>query len=196
MGLEAPGNSMNIMLDLETAGTGPDAAIMAIGAVAFTSTNVISQHYVVVDLEDSVRAGGVIDASTFKWWMKQSQEARSELAKNPQPLKWAIGWFDDFVIKASHYGIDKLNDHSLCLWGNGSDFDNVILSGAYRRLGLATPWPYYGNRCYRTVAALHQDIKFIRSGIHHRALDDALSQANHLINIFKKLGITNEQRNT
>lgn len=33
------------------------------------------------------------------------------------------------------------------------------------------------------MKALHSEIKMVRTGIHHNALDDAQSQAEHLISI-------------
>lgn len=70
---------------------------------------------------------------------------------------------------------------SRLLWGNGSDFDNVILASAYRSCNLEVPWKFWNNRCYRTVKALRPDIKIHRSGTYHNALDDAVSQAEHLM---------------
>ena len=82
-----------IMLDLETMGLGPDAAIVAIGAVAFdTSTLAIDpcKFFVAVDLESSVRSGGVMDASTVMWWMQQDEVARRILLKDTSQLGVAL----------------------------------------------------------------------------------------------------------
>lgn len=67
------------------------------------------------------------------------------------------------------------------VWGNGAAFDNVILASAYRRVTAGTPWQYWNDRCYRTVKALHPDVPMQRTGDHHNALDDAISQAHQLI---------------
>ena len=37
------------------------------------------------------------------------------------------------------------------LWGNGSDFDNVIVGSLFDSFGLVKPWSYGRNRCYRTM---------------------------------------------
>ena len=55
-----------VMLDLETMGKGPDAAIVAIGACTFdiAAGKIGTTYYNRVDLASAVSAGGVIDAST------------------------------------------------------------------------------------------------------------------------------------
>ncbi len=168
----------DVMLDLETMGNGPNAAIVAIGAVAFNpSTNSIDdKFYTPVDLESSVKAGGVMDPSTVLWWMQQSDAARSLFSKQGIPLETAIKDFSCWLGKIA------LRD-DIRMWGNGSDFDNVILSSAYRSLGIPLPWNFWSNRCYRSIKSLHPEIKMQRTGTHHNALNDAESQALHLMAI-------------
>jgi hypothetical protein len=69
----------DLMLDLETMGTSPNAAIVAIGAVKFDpgTGELGGRFYQVVDLASSVAAGCVIDPDTVLWWMRQSPEARA-----------------------------------------------------------------------------------------------------------------------
>jgi exodeoxyribonuclease VIII len=43
------------------------------------------------------------------------------------------------------------------------------------------PWRHWNDRCYRTVKSLYPDVKLERVGTHHNAVDDAESQARHLI---------------
>jgi hypothetical protein len=79
---------------------------------------------------------------------------------------------------------DHTTQDSLQIWGNGADFDNVILSSAYRNTGHVTPWGTYKNRCYRTIKSANRHVAMARTGTHHNALDDAKSQAQHLIRIW------------
>jgi hypothetical protein len=71
-----------IMLDLETFGTGTNAAVVSIGACAFNietgEVNDVDVFHARIDLSKS-RSPGVIDASTVEWWMRQNEEARMEL---------------------------------------------------------------------------------------------------------------------
>jgi len=74
------------------------------------------------------------------------------------------------------------------VWGNGASFDNVILSEAYRRIGSEAPWPFWKDRCYRTVKSMAV-VPMSRTGTHHNAIDDARDQALHLMTINDEWGI-------
>lgn len=171
----------NIMLDLETMGKGTSAAICSIGAVEFDLENGIigREFYTVVDLEDSVSNGGVIDASTVLWWMRQSEDARSELQRKGNRIETALTMFSEWL------GGCGFGSEEICIWGNGAAFDNVILRSAYENSGLKTPWEFWNDRCYRTIKGMRPDIKIVREGTHHCAVDDARDQALHLIRILK-----------
>lgn len=169
---------MHIMVDLETMGTRPDAPITAIGAVAFAEDGIIDTFYRVVDLKSSVDAGATIDPGTVMWWMEQSDEARSALAEPGMSIREALVEFAGFTGDFLEAGV----------WGNGASFDNVILSEAYKRIGMDAPWPFWKDKCYRTVKGIWKDIKLDRVGTHHNALNDAESQAEHLIAINRAAG--------
>jgi hypothetical protein len=166
----------DVMIDLETMGTGPDAAIVAIGAVSFDigTGQIGRKFYAVVDLASSVKSGGQIDADTVLWWLKQSDEARGEFDRIGEGHLNALLRFSEWM--QAEDATDKLK-----VWGNGAAFDNAILAGAYKRENLSPPWKFWNDRCYRTVKALHPSVSMERTGTHHNALDDAESQALHLM---------------
>lgn len=185
-----------VMIDLETMGKTNDAAITAIAAVEFSADTYAidpssggivyrdsrrSDFYRVVDLNTSVREGGVMDASTVLWWMKQSEEARQMFSETAVDIKTALKDFSLWL------GTKLETD----VWGNGATFDLVILEGAYNRSGIATPWGHRNERCYRTmkntVGAEFKE-KERASGVHN-ALEDALSQAQHLCYICFMKGV-------
>jgi exodeoxyribonuclease VIII len=168
------------MLDLETMGTGQDAAIVSVAAVRSTETEIVDSFNVCVSLQSSVSAGMVIDPSTVIWWMRQSDESRQVLTGSAVSLRACCELFAAWIGKDCE------------LWGNGADFDNAIMSNAYRMVGLEQPWHYTANRCFRTVKALYPQIEFERIGTHHSALDDAKSQALHLIKCFKSFEFSTE----
>jgi exodeoxyribonuclease VIII len=166
----------DIMLDLETMGNGPDAAIIAIGAIDFDvdTCKTGTGFYVHVDLASSVAAGGIIDPSTVLWWMKQNDQARGAFARPGEKIAVALHLFAEWVsVRGAR--------NEVRVWGNGAAFDNVILASAYRRLDLVPPWEFWNDRCYRTMKAQYPDIKLQRAGTHHNAIDDAISQADHLL---------------
>jgi hypothetical protein len=106
--------------------------------------------------------------------MKQSDAARAIYTndkpkpKLPDVLAQLIDWY---------------NSQDMPTWGNGSTFDNVILRNAFRACNYEPPWSYWNDRCYRTLKSQHPDVKMARTGTHHNAYDDAVSQANHLLQI-------------
>lgn len=169
--------SNNVAIDLETMDTASTAAIVSIGAVKFDKDGIKDKFYAIIDLEDCVRLGLTMSPSTVKWWIRQTNKSDTFNDSLSVNLALALIRFSEWI------------GHDAKVWGNGSDFDNVILSNAYNACSLTSPWKYYNNCCYRTIKNLAPHIKMCRQGIHHNALDDATSQALHLIEIVKELGI-------
>jgi DNA polymerase III epsilon subunit-like protein len=167
----------SVMLDLETMGNSPNAAIIAIGAVEFDpeSHTIGKKFYTIIDLASSVDAGGIIDADTVLWWLKQSDEARAALTDGiTTSIVQALQQFQKWCASLG-------NKKDLIVWGNGANFDNVILKSAFDRLEMAVPWHYWNDRCYRTVKSLNPDIPLQPFGIKHTAISDAENQAVHLM---------------
>lgn len=160
----------HVMVDLETVDNVPSSAIVSIGAVLFDHTGV-SQNtfYEVVDLQSCLDAGLSMTADTLSWWMKQSDPARAVFQQKG----------DHAALVLSRFG--KYLPPNCKLWGNGASFDNAILANAYRAFGMPAPWQFWNDRCYRTVVA--GLAKRQQTGTHHNALDDAISQAHHLIQV-------------
>lgn len=167
-----------VMLDLETMGTKPGSAIVAIGAVLFDveKRTIEKDFYASIALDSCMEHGLTCDPGTVLWWMRQGDAARSAIAEVAgMPLRHALFEF------ATLFG----EKSELTVWGNGSDFDNVLLTCAYERANIRLPWNPFNNRCYRTIKNLpqHKTTKIVRVGTHHNALDDARSQALHLIQL-------------
>jgi hypothetical protein len=173
-----------LMVDLETGGTKPGCPVFAIGAVFFSSTEPEWKGPAFYGICARKQDGLVEQEDTMAWWAKQNEQARKliadiekpDCATLPETLKAFATWCH------AHCEPDQLQ-----VWGNGADFDNVILSAAYHYAGLQQPWGAYKGRCYRTLKSLRSDIKLMRTGMHHNALDDALSQAEHAVRIMKAM---------
>ena len=169
------------MVDLETLSTENNAVIVSIGIALFDEENVVKQFYLPIDLSsyDYFMEGVFhISTSTVLWWMKQSDEARKVFSDSrAESIKTALPAVKAFLETHATSGVK--------VWGNGSDFDNVILANAYKACEMKLPWKYYNNRCYRTVKDLCPGVPIIREGTHHNALDDAVNQAKHLIELNK-----------
>jgi exodeoxyribonuclease VIII len=165
------------MVDLETLNSNERSAIVSIGACKFSQGKIGSEFYKIVDLQSSVDAGLTMSPSTVIWWMQQGPEARYifDRKANKTSLKAALVEFGTFIGTGAE------------VWGNGADFDNVILRNAYDAFNLPLPWKYWNNRCYRTIKGLNPQIKIRRTGTYHNALDDAKTQAEHLMEIMPNL---------
>lgn len=159
------------MLDLETLATQSNAVIVSIGAVNFDEENLEEEgFYAVLDTADQVKHGRVIDASTVSWWSTQSDGARKVLSERQQPVVDVLEQFADFCKER--------------IWGNGADFDNIILGSLYDAYGIKRPWSYSKNRCFRTIKNVMKltpkETRPEFEGVKHNALADALNQAQHL----------------
>lgn len=168
---------INIMLDLEALSAKNNAAILSIGAVKFGTESIIDRFYRVVSLKSCTGRGFVMDADTIAWWMKQSDEARKIFTEESISIDIALREFSDFV------GGD------VPVWGNGATFDNVIITSAFELCRVNKPWKFWNDKCYRTIKSAFPEIKLERTGTHHNALNDAESQAMHLIKINKETGL-------
>lgn len=175
---EKPGT--NIMVDLETLGTKPTSIILSIGACRITEGEPADHFYRVINVASCRDAGLTSDDSTVKWWNSQDENARRVFTDPSVPLFQALADFSTYMRK---YG-----SRSVRLWGNGSDFDNVILNNAFQAVGASTPWMFYNNRCFRTVRKLFGQniVEPERQGTYHNALDDALHQARILTQILNR----------
>ena len=169
----------HIMIDLETVNNKADAAIVSIGAVVFDENEIKEEFHINVNTDSCVGNGMSIDHSTLCWWMEQSREARLQAFRyNAVDLITALTGLSSFIEEPQNSQSDVV------MWGNGAAFDNAILSLAYDRVKLVQPWCFWNDMCYRTISKL-SGIKREQKGTHHNALEDAKSQALHLIEINK-----------
>lgn len=166
--LEAVAQLDNAMIDIETLGKKPGAAVLSIGAVMFGAAGLGETFYAPVLLQSCIDVGLTIDPETVAWWMKQSDEARAAaFVADAAPLKVVLMCFTEwFVAQKARYP-----------WCHGATFDVPILDAAYEACGLQAPWKFYDVRDTRTLYDL-AGVKVDRSkGTHHNALDDAHAQA-------------------
>ncbi|EPO2704057.1 3'-5' exoribonuclease domain-containing protein [Escherichia coli] len=175
----------HLMIDLETMGKNPDAPINALAGKFFDpATGEMGPEFSkTIDLET---AGGVIERDTIKWWLKQSREAQSAILTDEIPL-------DDALLQLREFIDENSGEFFVQVWGNGANFDNVILRRSYERQGIPCPWRYTNDRDVRTMVALGLVMDFdARSvitfeGERHNALHDARYQAKYVSAIWQKL---------
>lgn len=173
---------MDLMIDLETFGTGPKAVIASIGAVCFnykvgTNYNTKNeQFYKIIDARSQPNRS--FDPDTIYFWMNQTYEARKaiipkfEEERKPNytelvSLEQALGNLQTFC---KDHKIEKI-------WCYGATFDHIILMDAYKELGLSFPVSYRDLLDMRTFVYIMPKVERPEMGINHNALDDASRQA-------------------
>lgn len=168
----------HIMVDLETLGTGQDAAILIIGACKFDIRDGEPAHHgtfeVRIEWEDAFIRRRV-DAATVQWWLQQEEDARQVLV-NPS---YAVTTKEALVQLAEFIDGDYQP-----VWSNGATFDIAILENAYAQFDMMPPWKYNSPRDVRTLVHLAEDVvrreDFPFEGTPHNALHDALHQAKYV----------------
>lgn len=172
----------DIMIDLETLATSPDAAILTIGAVKFDpfgdelSDSQMDSYYVKVDVDSCDRLGLVTNDDTIAWWGNQSKEAQEE-AFSPD------GRID---IVDAMTGLYKFCWGAKRVWSHGAAFDVVICEHIFKKMQKAVPWQFWTVRDTRTLFDLGIDPQR-PPVLKHHALEDAWNQAVGVQNVFKKL---------
>lgn len=168
----------HLMIDFETLGNTPDAAVISLGAVIFDRDKIIHERLWLFNMTgqlDSRRRS--VSADTISWWMGQGEKAKQVFEKSQLEGVTLNAFSQQFQEFCPPY-LD------VRIWGNGASFDISIMESILRQLGVRSPWKFWNHRCYRTMKACFLvDKKF--EGTKHDALDDAKHQANCLIEYWK-----------
>ncbi len=167
-----------IMIDLETLGTQPNAAVVQIGAAAFNydmeemasiSIDIIPDHI------DGINFS--VDYSTIRWWITQSDEARKGITRTPRSTATeGLQDFDKFF--------KDICDPKCEVWAHPSKFDIPILENMYKVYGIDIPWDRRNVRCVTTLRSLSGKVKRPSPTLKHDAGYDAVAQAKW-VNLMK-----------
>lgn len=141
---------MDVMLDIETLSTGPNAAIVQVGAVLFEAVG--GGHVLLGSTPEGVdrlfsryirpAPGTTVDAETVAWWLWQQQRARSRLAhgllNSPHSEEDAMRELLDWPSSLGY----KWED--MRVWSHGPSFGAPLLEAAFCRSGVLrrAPWSY------------------------------------------------------
>lgn len=179
-----------IMVDIEALDSNAEtAAVVSIGAVKFdlSTCDLGDTFYIEIadhGLKDQLGRGRTMSLDTMIWWMCQSDGAREALMP-PSLVKIPTARFNTPAT------LDKFREFvkgAAGVWGNGVTYDNIALRSLYTTYKQSCPWHWSADRCYRTYKNVHGDRAALqREGTHHNALADAITQAKHLIAMYKAL---------
>lgn len=167
-GIETDGGSSErpdrVMIDIETLGLEPGAALLSIGAVRFDAGGLNDEFEASISLSSCQEAGLTIDADTLEWWLDQDADAQHVLTGGDR-LGEVLGRFQLWLGDPDE------------IWANSPKFDCAHLERAYEAIDGTAPWQYYQLRDVRTVAELPIAPDYEQDGTEHDALDDARYQA-------------------
>lgn len=179
----------HVMIDTETLGRTPGSVVRSVAAVEFDPQTGETGRQKVwkIDLTDSIRYGFKVEASTLKWWMMQSDEARREFVEGAEtPLEDFLEDFMQFIAAT-----DEGNDFTL--WCLQLDFDVAMLRSmcswynlnVYRCDEEVLPWNFRKVRDVRPYMDALDSAGLLPPKVadRHTPLADCLAQINcvHLV---------------
>jgi hypothetical protein len=166
---------MRYSVDIESLGTGADAAIIQIGVAAFTKHEVISSTRWDVEPDRGAR----LDTTTVRWWMEQVRRG-TPFPGQGEPIEHVLGT----ALPRHLTNVEEV-------WGYPSTFDLTIITESCRRLGLPMPWKFTKGRCLKTLVKLAADLGISVqrpvAGTAHDAESDAVAQAEWIIALRRAL---------
>jgi len=163
-----------IMVDIETLGIEPGAAVLSIGAVRFGIDGLGETFYRAISLRSCDKEGLSISGNTLIWWLNQEEVTRQVLTGG-DPLADVLSDFSSYYGEADE------------IWANSPSFDCEILNSAYEAVGQDEPWSYSEERCFRTLSTLPVAPEIKEEGVQHHALDDAENQARVIVDALQNL---------
>jgi len=177
--------AIDIMLDLETLATTPNAVILSFAATRFNAFSLDEENdYTLhlnlkLDVDEQIALDRDVDQNTIAWWAQQPELIRSNAFDDKDRTNLA-----DFILKLNKFVVNADR-----IWAQGPVFDIVILENLYRQIGIPCPWPYYVIRDSRTlIKALGNDIIHERKNAHD-ALEDCKYQAGYIKKITAKYNL-------
>jgi len=177
--------TVHYMLDLETASTAKNAAILSIACVKFTfpecKPGEVFYRRIDPSFYDNFATSFSVSVGSVQWWMTQETSVRNEAWGGKGSLDSALEDFCAFMA-----------EEDIRVWAHGKDFDPPILENALRVFNRPVPWKFYQTRDTRTVYELG-NIKPVPVEEYpkHHPVGDCQSQIvalkKSMNNIFKKV---------
>lgn len=170
----------DVMIDLETLSTETDAVVLSIGAVMFDIEKIElgKTFYSTLSIQSQLDAGRKISESTLLWWLNQDKGALRSSLENPHNPSEVLEKFSSWL----------KDNSSPSPWGHGAGFDITIMESMFKTYDFEIPWSYRQPMDLRTFARFVGKGKKIKveKGVAHNALDDAVAQAQYVIDIVKE----------
>lgn len=176
----------HVSVDIETLGTAPGSAVIALGAVVFDpKTGETWNAFYASFNATALFYGFTTDPETIAWWEKQSDDAKRMLSVNNISIDKGLDEFYEWWKAVEGPNPDPKDP--VRFWAKPPSFDEVLLGAAYQRVGIKRPWSYRAPRCVRTILDTAGMTERAMEGIPHYALDDAIHQALVVSDAYREL---------
>lgn len=183
----------HLMLDLETASTAKNAAILSIACIPFKFPECIAEtenvFYRRIDpsVYDRFTTSFSMSIATTQWWMDQEEDVRNEAWRGKTPLNQALKEFLEWIDKnVETFTLrDGKEMKNIRVWAHGKDFDPPILENALNVCGHPVPWSFFQTRDTRTVYEIGGNVKPmpVKEYPKHHPVGDCLSQIQALAEV-------------
>lgn len=169
-------------VDIETLGTKPGSAVVAIGVRVFDMNGVGPGLELYIDVA-SAKDYGKADQDTLDWWAKQDPDVRARVMGGRTRTDTALQAFNTFI-----------EEHRpIFVWANSPSFDVVLLTPLFAKVGLKWPFSFRNERDSRTLRAIGEQVLGLDlSGCYtemkaHTPLDDATADAKAIIMVMNAI---------
>lgn len=175
---------MDVMIDIETLSTKPEAVVLSVGAVKFNMKDEpVQKIHWRLDINEQTDADRDICNDTLEWWAKQDLAVRSEVFSTDNRVS-----LDQFFAELNRYmtGAEKI-------WCQGPQFDLVIIENLYRQFEQHWNWQFWQVMDSRTLFQVMKHFNFEdpRKGVQqdlHNAAEDAYWQAIGVQKMYSEIG--------
>src|SRR5690625_1851360 len=159
---------IDVMTDIETLGTGDNATVFQISAIAFDIRtgqylNDVPVFNQVADIAKNKELN--VDGSTLKWWLNTDKELLTKLINSGKNSS------ENILIMFHKWLTGLGNKKDVYLWGNGILFDNRIIKAQFENIGLTYPIFYRNDRDVRTILELAS----FKTGLTEREIKDSVA---------------------
>ena len=155
-----PANAIHVALDLETASLDSNAAIVQLAAVTSRDHAMDHEFNERIRLASNEVAGRHISKETMEWWNTQDSELRRRVFGGTADLAEVMAAFHSWAIEISGNELGRI-----VLWGNGTEFDNVILQNAFEQFAT---WPFHYRNAHHLRTLLTTVPRDVQETAHNR----------------------------
>lgn len=140
--------TIEMMIDIETLGTKPNAVVLSVAATAFTQADgIVDEFETTLDVDEQIeQLDRSIDYSTLVFWMDQPKKAKEKAFSETRDALG--GGLSEFIGFFNNHRHDR---DPLPTWALPPSFDATITGHLIHTFGLNVPWHYRELRDLRTL---------------------------------------------